>query len=68
MENERRIEEWNGRWSIVAGRAVCAYCMQSQTLEDCETPFLHADTCPGSEVGGHHPWVALHDILDNARG
>lgn len=31
-------------------------------------PFLHADTCGGSDVEGHHPWVALHHILDNSRG
>lgn len=68
MENERRIEQWNGQWAIVAGRAVCTACMESQALEDCETPFLHAQTCPASDVEGHHPWVALHYILDNARG
>lgn len=68
METERRIEEWNGRWSIVAGRVACTSCMESQALEDCESPFLHTGTCPANDVGGHHPWVALHQILDNARG
>jgi hypothetical protein len=68
VENERRIEQWNSQWAIVAGRAVCTACMESQALEDCETPFLHAQTCPASHVEGHHPWVALHDILDDARG
>lgn len=68
METERRIEEWNGRWSIVAGRAVCNGCMESQALEDCDNPFLHAGTCVGSDGEGHRPWVALHRILDSARG
>ena len=68
METERAIEGWNAQWTIVAGRAVCICCLESQALEDCETPFLHADTCGGSDVEGHHPWVALHHILDNARG
>jgi len=68
VETERGVEEWNGRWSIVAGRAVCTGCMESQALEDCESPFLHADTCPASDVEGHHPWAALHHILGSARG
>ena len=68
MKNERRIEEWSGPWLIVAGRAVCSSCMESQALEDCETSFLHADTCPAGGVESHHPWVSLHHILDNARG
>jgi hypothetical protein len=42
--------------------------MESQALEDCETSFLHADTCPAGGVESHHPWVSLHNILDNARG
>jgi len=68
VETERGVEEWNGRWSIVAGRAVCTGCMESQALEDSESPFLHADTCPASDVEGHHPWAALHHILGSARG
>jgi len=68
VETERGVEERNGRWSIVAGRAVCTGCMESQALEDCESPFLHADTCPASDVEGHHPWAALHHILGSARG
>lgn len=67
MESERAIEQWNAKWMIVAGRSVCTVCLESQALEDCDSPFLHADTCPGSDVEGH-PWVALHHILDNARG
>ncbi|KPW07760.1 hypothetical protein ALO42_102511 [Pseudomonas syringae pv. atrofaciens] len=42
--------------------------MESQALEDSESPFLHADTCPASDVEGHHPWAALHHILGSARG
>ncbi|MBD8707178.1 hypothetical protein IFT47_11080 [Pseudomonas sp. CFBP 13711] len=68
VETERSIEEWNGQWAIVAERAVCIGCMESQALEDCETLFVHADTCEGSDVEGHYPWVALHHILDRARG
>ncbi|WP_235810938.1 hypothetical protein [Pseudomonas syringae] len=68
MDTERAIEKWNAQWMIVAGRAVCAHCMESQALEDCEKPFLHADTCPVSEVEGDHPWAALHHILDSAQG
>ena len=67
-ENERSIEEWNTHWMIVAGRAVSTSCIENQALEDCESPFLHADNCPASDVEGHHPWAALHDILDSARG
>jgi hypothetical protein len=68
VERERRIEQWNIHWTIVAGRAVCTSCMESQALEDCERPFLHADTCPASDVERNHPWGALHHILDSARG
>lgn len=49
-------------------RACGTSCMESQALEICESPFLHAETCPASDVEGHHPWAALHDILDRARG
>ena len=42
--------------------------MESQALEDSESPFLHADTCPASDVDGHDPWAAMIDILDSARG
>lgn len=31
-------------------------------------PFLHAATCPASDVKVHHSWAALHQILDSARG
>lgn len=68
VENERRIERWNAQWVIVAGRAVCTSCMESQALEDSESPSIHADTCPASDVEGHYPWAALHHILDSARG
>lgn len=68
MENERSIEEWNAQWMIVAGRAVCTECLESQALAECDKPFLHADTCPANDVEGHHPWAALHHILDNVRG
>ncbi len=68
METERRIEKWNGRWSIVAGRAVCNGCLESQALEDCEIPFSHGNTCPARDAECLNPWTALHDILDSARG
>lgn len=48
MEIERRIEKWNDLWMIVAGRVVCTGCLESQALEDCERPFLHAGTCEAS--------------------
>jgi len=68
VENERAIEQWNAQWMIVAGRAVCTSCAASQALEDCEQPFSHADTCAINKEGNKHPWVALHDMLDRARG
>ncbi|WP_074294953.1 hypothetical protein [Pseudomonas syringae] len=68
MESERSIERWNAKWLIVAGRAVCTGCMESQALEDCESHFLHAADCPASDVEGHHPSAALHHLLDSARG
>jgi hypothetical protein len=40
MDSEREIEKWNARWMIVAGRAVCTGCLESQALEDCESPFF----------------------------
>lgn len=68
MDNERRIEKWNTQWMIVAGRVVCTGCLESQALEDCERSFSHARTCEDSDEKSKHPWVALHDILDCARG
>jgi hypothetical protein len=67
MESERRIEQWSTQWMIVAGRAVCTGCIESQALEDSERQFAHASDCKAEppEVG---PWAALHDILDAARG
>jgi len=68
MDNERNIEKWNTQWMIVAGRAVCSDCLESQALEDCERPFPHACGCKASGEKSEHPWVALHDILDCGRG
>lgn len=68
MDNQRRIEKWNIRWTIVAGRAVCLGCLESQALEDCEKPFSHARTCEAKEGESALPWVALHELLDYARG
>jgi hypothetical protein len=68
MDSERGIEKWNAGWMIVAGRAVCTGCLESQALEDCESPFFHAPTCEATDEQAKHPWVALHDILDRARG
>lgn len=68
MDSERRIETWNARWIIVAGRAVCTGCLESQPLEDCEKPFSHSRTCEVSDEESKYPWVALHEILDCARG
>lgn len=67
MDSERKIEQWNARWMIVAGRAVCTNCMESQALADCEKQFIHAREC-NSEPGDIMPWIALHDILDGVRG
>jgi hypothetical protein len=67
MHSERGIEKWNARWMIVAGRAVCTGCLESQALENCESLFSHAPTCEASEKA-NDPWIALHDILDCARG
>jgi hypothetical protein len=67
MDIERSIEQWNVRWMIVAGRAVCTSCMESQHIEDCEKHFVHDQGCEhGSE--DVKPWVWLHDILDLQRG
>lgn len=53
---------------IVAGRAVCTGCLESQTLRDCKGQFFHASTCEASGEEAKHPWAALHEILDFARG
>lgn len=53
---------------IVAARAVCTDCLESQALEDCQRPFCHARTCEASGEDFKHPRVALHEILDCARG
>ncbi|PYD32848.1 hypothetical protein DND58_05590 [Pseudomonas syringae pv. pisi] len=68
MDNERRIEEWDTRWMIVAGRAVCSGCLESQALKDCQNSFSHARTCDASDDSSKHPWIGLHDILDSERG
>lgn len=68
MDSEREIEKWNARWMIVAGRAVCTGCLESQALEDCESPFSHASKCEAIGEPAKHPWITLHDILDCARG
>lgn len=68
MDGERKIEKWNARWMIVAGRTVCTACLESQALGDCESPFSHAPTCVAKDEQSKHPWVALHEILDHARG
>lgn len=53
---------------IVAGRVVCTSCMESQALEDCEIPFSHSLECEARDDKFKNPWVALHDVLDCARG
>ncbi|EGH72318.1 hypothetical protein B1F69_15045 [Pseudomonas syringae] len=68
MDNEPRIEKWNTQWMITAGRAVCSVCLENQALDDCERPFSHARKCEASRDKFKHPWVALHEILDCARG
>lgn len=68
MDAEHEIEGWNARWTIVAGRTVCTDCMQSQALEDCETPFAHAPECKDASDGDQRPWVTLHTALDRHRG
>ncbi len=68
MDAEHQIEAWNARWAIVAGRAVCTSYMESQALEECETPFAHAPECKAAVGGDQQPWADLHDILDQARG
>ncbi len=68
MDSEREIEKWSAGWMIVAGRAVCTCCLESQALEDCESLFSHAPTCEAIDEHAKHPWVALHHILDRARG
>lgn len=68
MDNERKIQKWSARWMIVAGRAVCADCLESQALEDCEEHFFHDPACQASTEEFKHPWITLHDILDFARG
>lgn len=68
MDNAQRIKEWNARWIIVAGQAVCTGCLESQALGDCDRQFSHAHTCEVSNDQSKYPWIALHDILDCARG
>lgn len=68
MEIEQRIEKWNARRVIVGGRIVCAVCSGSQALKDCDMRFSHARMCEAREDECKHPWSALHDILDCARG
>lgn len=68
MGREQKIERWNAKWMIVAGRVVCTGCLESQALEDCESHFFHAHVCEISDEKSKHPWVDLHDILDSARG
>lgn len=68
MDNKRRVEKWNTRWMIVAGRAVYSDCLESQALEDCDRPFSHAHVCEARGEKSELPWVALHEILDCARG
>lgn len=68
MDNESRIEKWNARWMIIAGRALCASCLESQAKEECDRQFLHVLTCEADDEKSRHPWVALHDVLDCARG
>lgn len=67
MDTERSMERWNAQWAIVAGRAVCTACMESQALEDSEASLIHASDCKRKSAE-LRPWVALHDILDAARG
>ena len=67
MDTELRIERWNAQWIIVAGRAVCTHCMESQPLKDSEASFVHAGDCT-PDSAELRPWVALHDILDAERG
>jgi hypothetical protein len=68
MDVEHEIEAWNARWTMVVGRAVCTSCMESQALEDCETPFRHAPECEAATGRDQQPWADLHSILDRHRG
>jgi hypothetical protein len=67
MDIERSIEQWNARWTMIAGRMVCTSCMESQHIEDCEKRFVHDHGCE-SESEDVKPWVALHNALDAQRG
>jgi len=67
MDTARGIEQWNARWMIVAGSAVCTSCMKSQALADCGKQFSHAHEC-NAELAHLMPWIALHYILDGLRG
>jgi hypothetical protein len=67
MDSECRIGKWSAAWMIVAGRVVFTNRMESQALEDCEIPFSHALECEARDEI-QNPWVALHDVLDCARG
>ena len=68
MDDEQQIEAWNARWTIVAGRVVCTDCLQSQALEECETPFAHEPMCKAATGGDQQPWADLQNILDMHRG
>lgn len=68
MDSEQRVEQWNARWMIVAGRVVCTGCLESQALVESESQFFHAHACKTYDETSKHPWIALHDILDCARG
>lgn len=68
MDNDQKFKKWNARWMIVAGRAVCTGCLENQALEDCEAQFPHAHSCELGDGEFERPWVALHAILDCARG
>lgn len=55
MDNKRKIEKWSARWMIIAGRAVCAGCLESQALEDCEKQFSHDPACKARAEEVKHP-------------
>ena len=68
MDSSQQIQGWNAVFLLAKGRVICSECMSFQDLGDADQVFQHSDACRYREVGLIRPWVALHEILDSARG
>ena len=68
MDAESKLKEWNDAFLIAKGHVVCTRCLRTQPMSSAGSPFPHQAGCRHISSTYGRPWIALHNILDQARG